>query len=59
LDEALELKDLGEWIQQWQDQVLVAAPTRTRQVGKGKRQCNMYSVDDLISLFDKANTLPI
>jgi hypothetical protein len=59
LDEALALKDLGERIQRWQDRVLVAAPMRSRRVGKGKRQCNRYSVDDLISLIDEANTLPI
>jgi hypothetical protein len=59
LDEAVALKDLGEWIQQWHYQVLVAALMRSRLVGKGKCQCNRYSVDDLISLIDKANTLPI
>jgi hypothetical protein len=33
---------------------------RSRRVGKGKRQCNRYSVENLISLIiDKANTLLI
>ena len=59
LDEALVLKGLGERIQKWQDQVLVAAPTRSMRVGKGKRQHNKFSVDALRSLIHEAQTLPI
>jgi hypothetical protein len=60
LEEALALKDLGDRIQNWQDRVMVAAPTRSKRVGKRKRQCNSkYSVDDLISLIDEASTLSI
>lgn len=59
LDEALALKDLGERIQKWQDRALMAAPTRSKRVGKGKRQYTRFSVDDLISLIDEAPSLPI
>jgi hypothetical protein len=59
LDKALALKNLGERIQKWQDQVLVAALTRSKRVGKGKRRHTRFSVDDLRSLIDEAQTLPI
>ena len=59
LDEARALRTLGERIQKWQDRVVMAAPKRSKRVGKGKRQETRYTAADLISLIDESSTLPI
>jgi len=59
LKEARALRELWERIQKWQDRVLLAAPKRSKRVGKGKREEARYTVDDLISLIDESSALPI
>lgn len=59
LDEARALRVLGERIQKWQDEVALAAPKRSKRVGKGKREDSRYTVDDLIALIDESTRLPI
>lgn len=59
LDEARALRDLRERILKWQERVAMACPKRSKRVGKGKREEERYTVDDLLSLIDESTSLPI